>query len=146
MSSLLSLAPSGVFQRSLLPREPVRSYHTFSPLPWYGGIFSVALSLGLPPPGITWHCILSEPGLSSLTKVKAINHLSGWFKLILFSNNSILEYQLFTKFFDIKKHSKSIFPSTSSFRNLLWNALVKYLFELFSFIFPLGSTLVTHWY
>jgi len=52
----------------------------------------VALSLGLPPPGITWHCILSEPGLSSLTKVKAINHLSGMSKLILFSNNSILEY------------------------------------------------------
>jgi len=26
----------------------------------------VALSLGLPPPGIIWHCILVEPGLSSL--------------------------------------------------------------------------------
>jgi len=26
----------------------------------------VALSLGFPPPGITWHCILAEPGLSSL--------------------------------------------------------------------------------
>ena len=64
MSSLLSLAPSGVFQRSLLPIEPVCSYHTFSPLPCYGGLFSVALSLGLPPPGITWHCILAEPGLS----------------------------------------------------------------------------------
>ena len=66
MSSLLSLAPSGVFQRSLLPIEPVCSYHTFSPLPCYGGLFSVALSLGLPPPGITWHCILVEPGLSSV--------------------------------------------------------------------------------
>jgi len=52
----------------------------------------VALSLGLPPPGITWHCILSEPGLSSLTKVKAINYLSGRFKLILILKNSILEY------------------------------------------------------
>jgi len=70
MSSLLSLAPSGVFQRSLLPIEPVRSYHTFSPLPCYGGLFSVALSLGLPPPGVTWHCILVEPGLSSLNKLK----------------------------------------------------------------------------
>jgi len=28
----------------------------------------VALSLGLPPPGVTWHCILVEPGLSSLKK------------------------------------------------------------------------------
>jgi len=70
MSSLLSLAPSGVFQRSLLPVEPVCSYHTFSPLPCYGGLFSVALSLGLPPPGITWHCILAEPGLSSLKNLK----------------------------------------------------------------------------
>jgi len=26
----------------------------------------VALSLGFPPPGITWHCVLVEPGLSSL--------------------------------------------------------------------------------
>jgi len=82
MSSLLSLAPSGVFQRSLLPIEPVCSYHTFSPLPCYGGIFSVALSLGLPPPGITWHCILAEPGLSSLKLIKVISHLSGTFQFI----------------------------------------------------------------
>ncbi len=66
LSSLLSLAPSGVFQRSLLPIEPVCSYHAFSPLPCYGGLFSVALSLGSPLPGITWHCILVESGLSSL--------------------------------------------------------------------------------
>jgi len=83
MSSLLSLAPSGVFQRSLLPIEPVRSYHTFSPLPCYGGLFSVALSLGSPPPGITWHCVLVEPGLSSLNNFKAISHLSGIFNLLL---------------------------------------------------------------
>jgi len=54
----------------LLPIEPVCSYHTFSPLPCYGGLFSVALSLGLPLPGITWHCILVESGLSSLKKLK----------------------------------------------------------------------------
>jgi hypothetical protein len=35
-------------------------------LPCYGGIFSVALSLGFPPPGIIWHCVFAEPGLSSL--------------------------------------------------------------------------------
>jgi hypothetical protein len=50
----------------LLPIEPVRSYHTFSPLPCYGGIFSVALSLGFPLPGVIWHCVFVEPGLSSL--------------------------------------------------------------------------------
>jgi len=54
----------------LLPIEPVCSYHTFSPLPCYGGIFSVALSLGLPLPGIIWHCVFAEPGLSSLKKLK----------------------------------------------------------------------------
>jgi len=86
MSSLLSLAPSGVFQRSLLPIEPVCSYHTFSPLPCYGGLFSVALSLGFPPPGITWHCVFAEPGLSSLNKSKATSHLSG-------TNNLLLNYK-----------------------------------------------------
>ena len=30
-----------------------------------GGIFSVALSLGLPPPGVTRHRVSVEPGLSS---------------------------------------------------------------------------------
>jgi len=37
----------------------------------------VALSLGFPPPGVTWHCVFIEPGLSSLNKFKAISHLSG---------------------------------------------------------------------
>jgi len=83
VSSLLSLAPSGVFQRSLLPIEPVRSYHTFSPLPCYGGIFSVALSLGFPPPGIIWHCVFAEPGLSSLKIIKAINRSSSNSNLLL---------------------------------------------------------------
>jgi hypothetical protein len=61
----------------------VRSYHTFSPLPCYGGLFSVALSLGFPLPGITWHCVFVEPGLSSLNKFKATSHLSGKNNLIL---------------------------------------------------------------
>ena len=91
MSSLLSLAPSGVFQRSLLPIEPVCSYHTFSPLPCYGGIFSVALSLGFPPPGITWHCVFAEPGLSSLKKIKVISRLSS-------NPNLILNYRSSSKF------------------------------------------------
>jgi len=52
-------------------------------LPCYGGIFSVALSLGFPPPGITWHCVFAEPGLSSLNKSKAISRLSGRGNLLL---------------------------------------------------------------
>ena len=34
----------------------------------FGGIFSVALSLGSPPPGVTRHRISLEPGLSSLPR------------------------------------------------------------------------------
>ena len=45
----------------------VRSYRTISPLPALtknseaGGIFSVALSVGSRPPGITWHLALWSP-------------------------------------------------------------------------------------
>ena len=120
MSSLLSLAPSGVFQRSLLPIEPVRSYHTFSPLPCYGGLFSVALSLGLPPPGITWHRVFAEPGLSSLKKIKVISLSSGQHKIFI---NLIISSKFYTlilfNLFIINKHSWSIFPSTNSGLNRL---------------------------
>ena len=112
MSPLLSLAPSGVFQRSLLPIEPVCSYHTFSPLPCYGGLFSVALSLGLPLPGITWHCILEEPGLSSLNLIKAISHLSGYSNLLIINFFSTINIYDFKRFLLIKKHSLSDLPLT----------------------------------
>jgi len=40
----------------------VRSYRTFSPLPAEaGGIFSVALSVGSRPPGVTWHPARRSP-------------------------------------------------------------------------------------
>jgi len=44
----------------------VRSYRTFSPLPpelsiGVGGVFSVALSVGSRPPGVTWHPALWSP-------------------------------------------------------------------------------------
>ena len=48
----------------------MRSYRTISPLPAHGfpcagGMFSVALSLGSPPPAVGRHRIPVEPGLSS---------------------------------------------------------------------------------
>jgi hypothetical protein len=49
----------------------VRSYRTVSPLPC-GGFFSVALSLGLPPPEVIRHRVSVEPGLSSAVKAAAI--------------------------------------------------------------------------
>ena len=49
----------------------VRSYRTISPLPRErGGIFSVALSVGSRPPGVTWHPVLRSPDfpLSRITQ------------------------------------------------------------------------------
>ena len=78
MLSLFGLAPGGVFHAFFVTKKPVCSYHTFSPLPWLGGLFSVALSLRLPSPEVIWHRILIEPGLSSLVySTKATNQLSG---------------------------------------------------------------------
>jgi len=48
----------------------------------------VALSLGSPPPGITWHCVSVEPGLSSLKKFKATSHLSGDVNILINLNIS----------------------------------------------------------
>ncbi len=60
----------------------VRSYRTVSPLP-FGGFFSVALSLGLPPPEVIRHRVSVEPGLSSAVKAAAIrpagpNHIGAF--------------------------------------------------------------------
>ena len=69
--SLHGLAPDGVYPAQPVASLAVRSYRTFSPLPVTplkreaGGLFSVALSLGLPPPGVTRHPDPVEPGLSS---------------------------------------------------------------------------------
>ena len=40
--------------------------------PWPGGLLSVALSLGLPPPGVTRHRVPMEPGLSSPRRVSPL--------------------------------------------------------------------------
>src|SRR5690606_16233634 len=65
--SLFGLAPGGVYPAAAVTSGAVRSYRTFSPLPVEtGGLFSVALSLGLPPPDVIRHLASVEPGLSSL--------------------------------------------------------------------------------
>ena len=74
--SLRGLAPDGVYHAHSVTSSAVRSYRTFSPLPAYpfsasGGLFSVALSLGLPPPGVTRHPDPVEPGLSSPRTARA---------------------------------------------------------------------------
>ena len=67
---LSGLAPGGVCRAAAVTGRAVRSYRTVSPLPRQarsarGGLFSVALSLGSPPPGVTRHRLSVEPGLSS---------------------------------------------------------------------------------
>ena len=63
---LLGLAPGGVYLATPVAGCAVGSYPTFSPFPLCrGGLFSVALSLGFPPPGVTRHRVSMEPGLSS---------------------------------------------------------------------------------
>jgi hypothetical protein len=71
-SSLLGLAPGGVYRAADVAADAVRSGRTLSPLPAgrpqpapAGGLLSVALSLGSPPPGVTRHRVPVEPGLSS---------------------------------------------------------------------------------
>jgi len=72
MPSLFGLAPGGVCPAASVTGGAVRSCRTVSTLParrlrpdGLGGLFSVALSLGLPPPGVTRHLYSMEPGLSS---------------------------------------------------------------------------------
>jgi hypothetical protein len=70
---LFGLAPGGVYHAADVTAGAVRSYRTLSPLPAgpgktgvrTGGLLSVALSLGSPPPGVTRHRVSMEPGLSS---------------------------------------------------------------------------------
>ena len=70
--SLFGLAPGGVCPAAPVARGAVRSCRPVSPLPagrvaatCTGGVFSVALSLGSPPPEVIRHRIPVEPGLSS---------------------------------------------------------------------------------
>jgi len=62
---LFGLAPGGVYPATSVTGSAVRSYRTISPLPQSrgnrGGIFSVALSVGLRLPGVTWRLALWSP-------------------------------------------------------------------------------------
>ena len=71
MPPLFGFAPGGVCRAAPGARRAVGSYPTLSPLPrpvpkdGRGGLLSVALSLGSPPPAINRHRVSMEPGLSS---------------------------------------------------------------------------------
>ncbi len=76
--SLFGLAPGGACPARPIAGPAVRSYRTFSPLPRKrGGLFSVALSLGLLRPGVTRRRVSMEPGLSSTGEPAAAVRPSG---------------------------------------------------------------------
>ena len=59
----------GLHGRGAVTGPPVSSYLTFSPLPLARRLFSVALSLGSPPPDVIRHPCPAEPGLSSCCEI-----------------------------------------------------------------------------
>src|SRR5882672_11085677 len=72
LPSLFGFAPGVVCHAVSVAGPAVRSYRTFSPLlaaaacaAMASGSFSVALSLGSPPPDVIRHRMSMEPGLSS---------------------------------------------------------------------------------
>ena len=68
----------------------MRSYRTVSPLPRErGGLISVALSLGSPPPGVTRRYVSVEPGLSSKACTSAIIQPSGSARINVHSSDRV---------------------------------------------------------
>ena len=61
ISGLRDLAPSGVYQLTMLPLLLVVSYTTVSPLPFTGGLLSAALSIFSRIPPVRWHYALWCP-------------------------------------------------------------------------------------
>lgn len=65
---LFGLASGGVYPAIFVTKDAVRSYRdhfTLTRIRNPGGIFSVALSIGLRRPGVTRHRVSVKPGLSS---------------------------------------------------------------------------------
>ncbi len=85
--------------------------------PKRGGLFSVALSLGLPQPGVTRHRYSVEPGLSSPVCTAAVAQPSGTRRP--YSSPCGLGSSSASR---IARHSPSISPSINSGRNRRWKA------------------------
>lgn len=74
----LVLLRVGFSKPAMSPLPLVSSYLTFSPLPWtyHGGLVSEALSLGLPPLGITQHPALWSSDFPPAASRAAGDHLA----------------------------------------------------------------------
>src|SRR5262245_12807437 len=71
----LALLRVGFSVPRTVTRRAVRSYRTFSPLPALarlGGMFSVALSMGSRPPGVTWHPVLWSPDFPQCSRTATV--------------------------------------------------------------------------
>ena len=84
VSPLFGLAPGGACHARGVAVPAVRSYRTLSPLPRqqpvkassHGGLLSVALSLGSPPPDLIRRRVSVEPGLSSALRQRPSGRLA----------------------------------------------------------------------
>ena len=84
VSPLFGLAPGGACHARGVAVPAVRSYRTLSPLPHIrslragrrGGLLSVALSLGSPPPDLIRRRVSVEPGLSSALRQRPSGRLA----------------------------------------------------------------------
>ena len=126
VSPLFGLAPGEVYRAVSVTSDAVRSYRTLSPLPGFhitpGGLLSVALSRGSPPPGVTRHRVSMEPGLSSPQSRNFERRPSGHLALIIsnlsgltvkgFGHQVIRSRRLWSKLFV----SLSASPSIRSWR------------------------------
>lgn len=79
MDSYLVLLRVGFTIAVPVTSHAVRSYRTFSPFPrkaktLQGSLFSVALFVGFPRPGITRHRFFVKPGLSSRLRERPPSH------------------------------------------------------------------------
>ena len=129
--SLLGLAPGGVYPAAPVAGGAVRSYRTLSPLPAFapcgasaGGLLSVALSLGSPPPGVTRHRVSVEPGLSSPRCRQSApegGHPAIW-QFLGKPENRRRQAARRVKASRRRRVARSMAPSTFSGRKWRWNA------------------------
>ncbi len=120
MPPLFGFAPGGVYRAAFRCRgRGALLPHPFDLAgPKTGGLLSVALSLGLPPPGVTRHLRSVEPGLSSpwiLLQAAAAQPSDPVYLACPRSRSKSSDKR-------IDRHSPSICPSISSGRKRRWNA------------------------
>ena len=87
-----------------------------------GGLFSVALSLGSPPPGVTRHRISAEPGLSSPRRVSPLpegGHPAVWRSLYIGEGAQLIKRSRPPSSAAV---SASATPSMRAGRKCRWNA------------------------